>query len=232
MHHNRPASFITRLAAFAVCALAAVPAASAATQIDRWSTAGGAWDHTYQTDWTTTNQLFPDASADSGASLHVSVRPSTSGLAPTGGLYGTFYYTFFTAPVFILSTDNILSDLTTVTFDFSYAAGLTAVEAIGLTLNFNASHSALVADSVTVGSSETISTAFGDQTFTTYSFTWSVLGLGSTDELSLTWSLGSHNAFNGVTLTQTSAVPEPSAYAAFAGLGTLVIAILRRRRSA
>lgn len=207
-------------------------AAAAATQIDRWSTAGGAWDHTYQTDWVATNILNPDASADFGATLHVSERPSTSGLAPTGGLYGTFYYTFFTAPTFTLSTDNILSGLTTVTFDFSYAAGLTDIESIGLTLNFNSTYSALVADSFTVGASETIDTAFGPQTFTNYSFSWNVLGLGATDELSLTWDLGTHNSFNGVTLTQTSSVPEPATYAAFAGFGVLLLAAFRRRRRA
>jgi hypothetical protein len=206
-------------------------AASATTQIDRWSTDGGAWDDTVQTGWVSSNLLNPDTSADSGASLHVSERPTATSLAPTGGLYDTFYYTFSTTPTFTLSTDKVLSDLTTVTFDFSYSAGLTNVEAIGLTLNFNASHTSLTADSLTVGSSETINTTFGEQTFTNYSFTWNVLGLGTTDTLSISWNLGQHNAFNGVTLTQASAVPEPAAFAAFAGLGVLVLALIRRRRS-
>lgn len=226
--HTPALSFLpSRFAALLALALLAVPA-SAATRIDRWSTDGGAWDDTYQTDWVSANILHPDATADSGASLHVSARPSASGLAPTGGLYDTFYYTFFTTPTFTLSTGNVLSGLTTITLDFSYAAGLTAVDAIGLALNYNPAHVSLAADSVTTGSSETIGTAFGDQTFTNYSFTWSVLGLGASDELSFTWNLGAHNAFNGVTLTQT-AVPEPAAYAALAGCGVLVLALLRRR---
>lgn len=220
-------------AAFAALAFASVSAV-AATQTDRWSTAGGAWDDTYQTAWVSTNTLRPDASSDFGATLHASVRPSASGLAPTGGLYDTFYYTFFTAPTLTLSTDNVLSGLETVTFEFAYAAGLTSVEAIGLVLNYNSSHLGLAPASFVTGASETISTAFGDQTFTTYSFTWSVLGLGSTDNFSITWNLGAHNAFNGVALTQAtaSAVPEPASFAALAGLGSLALVATRRRRSA
>lgn len=218
--------------ALATLALAASGAAAAAARTDRWSTAGGAWDDTYQTAWVSTNTLRPDASSDFGATLHASARPSPSGLAPTGGLYDTFYYTFFTSPVLTLSTDEVLSDLDTIAFEFSYAAGLTSVEAIGLVLNYNPAHLALAPDSFVTGSSETISTAFGDQTFTTYSFTWSVSDLGATDAFSITWNLGSHNSFNGVALTQTSAsaVPEPASFAALAGLCVLGLAASRRRR--
>lgn len=218
------------LATLAALVLAA--AAHSATRTDRWSTAGGAWDDAYQTDWVSTQTLKPDASADFGATLHASARPSPSGLAPTGGLYDTFYYTFFTAPAFTLSTNDILPGLDTLTFEFSYAAGLTSVDDIGLVLDFNASHLGLVPASFSIGPGETISTAFGDQTFTRYSFTWTVAELGETDRLSLVWTLGSHNAFNGVALTQSagSPVPEPAAFAALAGLAALGVGALRRRR--
>lgn len=220
-------------AALAALALAASSAA-AATRTDRWSTAGGAWDDTYQTAWVSNNTLLPDAASDFGATLHASARPSPSGLAPTGGLYDTFYYTFFTSPTLTLSTANVLSDLETITFEFSYAAGLTSVESIGLALNYNASHAGLAPASFTTGTSETIDTAFGEQTFTAYSFTWTVAELGGTDGFSIVWDLGSHNAFNGVALTQTSAsaVPEPAGLAALSGLGALGLVASRRRRRA
>ena len=217
-----------------ISAALAAASAAAASQTDRWSTAGGAWDDTYQTAWVSSNTLKPDAASDFGATLHASVRPSASGLAPTGGLYDTFYYTFFTAPTLTLSAGEVLAGLETVTFEFSYAAGLTSVDAIGLVLNYNTANTGLAPASFTPGASETIGTAFGDQTFTTYSFTWSVLGLGETDAFSIVWNLGSHNAFNGVALTQTpaSAVPEPASLAALAGLGALALVSTRRRRAA
>jgi hypothetical protein len=221
-------------ALLAVLAFAASPA-FAATQTDRWSTAGDAWDDAYQTSWVSANTLKPDAASDFGAILHASARPSPSGLAPTGGLYDTFYYTFFTAPTLTLSTDNVLAGLETITFEFSYAAGLTSVDAIGLVLNYNAAYTGLAPSTFTAGSGETISTVFGPQTFTAYSFTWNVASLGATDEFSIVWNLGAHNSFNGVALTQADAasspVPEPSAFAALAGFGALGLAITRRRRS-
>lgn len=210
----------------------AILSAASATQTERWSTSGGAWDDTYQSEWTTNNTLLPDASADFGATLRASVRPAPSGLAPTGGLYDTFYYTFFTAPAFTLSTGNVLDGLETITLDFSYGSGLTSVESIGLALNYNAANNNLAPSSFSTGASETIATVFGDQTFTHYSFTWIVGGFGETDAFTIHWALGSHNAFNGVALVQTaasSAVPEPASFAVLAGLGALALGASRRR---
>ncbi len=229
---------ILRFLVLELALVAALPcstlSASTVTQTDRWSTAGGAWDDTYQSQWTTNNTLRPDADADFGATLRASVRPAPSGLAPTGGLYDTFYYTFFTTPAFSLSAGNVLDGLETITFEFSYGAGLTSVESIGLALNYNAANNNLAPSSFSTGSSQTIATVFGNQTFTRYSFTWIVGGFGETDAFTLNWALGSHNAFNGVALVQTaasSAVPEPASFAVLAGLGALALGASRRRRA-
>lgn len=64
-----------------------------------------------------------------------------------------------------------------------------------------------------------------------YTYTWDVSEFSFDSTFEIGWALTTHDAFNSITVTQ-SAIPEPSSFAALAGIATLGAAALRRRRRA
>lgn len=203
------------------------------TLTDTWSAAGGAWAGSNQSEWVSDNILHPDAASDNGAVLHSSIRPLETTSAPQGGLYDTFFYTFFSAPTFTLSTSNVLVGLETISFSITYATeGGTPIDDIGLTLNYNDAYTGLAPDSRVTGETVTIDTGplFGNMDFTTFTYTWLVSELGASTGFSLSWNLDQHNSFAQIDLTQAAtAVPEPATWAMCFGGVVLAFALIRRR---
>lgn len=204
--------------------------AQAQTLVDVWSYAGGglspasypAAPNPYRPP-----ELFPDADADSGASILVSGMTSGglgSSSFPEG--YGGIY-TFFSAnPSFTLQTDNVLAGVETITVSF-LAGGGTTYDAFSLTLDYNLANPALVSTSFVVQAAGEIDSPIGPVEMTLYSWTWDVSALGTSSEFATTWTTNGeqHMFYDDINLTQ--AVPEPSVFGLI-GLGSAVLCFRRR----
>ncbi len=81
----------------------------------------------------------------------------------------------------------------------------------------------------------TVSTAFGPATQYVWAYQWDLSSVGGIASFDITWNTAEpHNLTFGARLDQSdtfaSAIPEPSAFAALAGLAALGLVATRRRR--
>lgn len=214
------------LAAATIVSLASV---QAQTLVDTWSYNGGGLNPATYSGSFQPAILYPDASANSGATISLSGLTS-GGLGSSGfpeGYGGV--YTFFSDEVnFGLESSNLLSDVGTITLSF-LAGGGTTYNAGDLLLNFNAENPALGSVSFTPQSAGQVSTPIGNVSVTLYTWTWDVSGLGLSDGFSIGWSALPHTFFNNITLTQ--AVPEPTVLGLIS-VGMSCLLLRRRRRNA
>lgn len=224
------------LLALALAGMVALPAHADLTQ--SWTASGGAWDRANQPGWTWTddpNPLYSDQGAGSGAVLFVTDMATVvdSRGAPDFGNSGplvSFFYTKGSNPSFSLTATTVVAGLETISFAIDYAdISMTPIADINLSLNFSSAYSSLAPDGPGV-----VVTSFEEHGFgwTRYLYTWDVSQLGGTSGFSVNWgALAEHTAFTAVFLTQTSAVPEPAAWAAISASAVLAAALLRRRGS-
>ncbi|HEY8899429.1 MAG TPA: hypothetical protein VIM61_03395 [Chthoniobacterales bacterium] len=205
----------SRFALVALFGVAAPLSVRAQTQVDLWSAAGGAWTLANQPNWTpgTGGVLNPDTASDSGADLIVTG-------ATSGGLYDSFYYTFFSTPAFDLSTSNVLSGVKTVTLSFVSSSVFSESSA---TLSFNGLQSATAFSAAPTGQVEM------GQSYVRYTWDWDVSALGTANAFSMEWTTPSaHTAYTEVALIQ--AVPEPHEYAVCVAALLGLLIVMRRRR--
>jgi hypothetical protein len=228
-----PALFTAALAALTLTA------AHASTLVDTWTYDGGGLDPaTYGGNYKPAT-LVGDATS-TGDAIITGVSAFTSGGIGSSGFpdgYGGIY-TFFGSGTLTVQTSTVLADVDTITFSLLAGGGsptpLTFTQP-SLALNFNAGNTAVAASSFNAGDTVVVSSPIGNQTLTPYTWTWDVGALGGSSSFSFDIVIpeASHHSFlSDFALTQTSAVPEPAAFAAFAGLGALLLAAFRRRRAA
>lgn len=197
----------TRLLKLALLLVSGLTAAHAqTTQVDSWTV------------WPTATYTSVDATVGDGV-LFTDNGASVS--------YSTDYiYTFFATPNLTLST-GALDNVASITLGIVIAGGTGGVPFLShplLTFGSGSDVSATPAVDLTGGQ------IFGNDA-SSYTYVWDVSGFTAGEEIELVWQLNSHAAIGSITLTQsTSAVPEPAAAAALAGLGALGCATLRRRR--
>lgn len=169
---------------------------------------------------------------------------SSSGDATWDKLAGTSGY-LTSAASNVLYSPNSLGTFTVA--DATPVAGLANVffqisstgnlGASGATLSFNGGTQTLTADFATLLFSGDVTTAFGPATQYVWAYQWDLTSLGTINDFAITWTTAeAHNLTFGARLDQSdtfsvAAIPEPSAYAALVGLGTLVLAAGRRRRA-
>jgi hypothetical protein len=140
--------------------------------------------------------------------------------------YSTDYiYTFFATPNLTLST-GALDNVASITLEIVIAGGSGGTVFLSEPL-------LTFGSGVDVASAATVDLT-GGQIFgndaSSYTYVWDVSGFTAGEEIGLSWQLNSHAAVGSITLTQsTTAVPEPAAFGAFAGLGVLGLALVRRR---
>lgn len=192
-------------------------AARAQVALTTWTAAGGAWTLASQPGYTPGTGGVITADAGSFGSPSLAITGATS-----GGLYTDYFYPLFSTPTFTLSLGT-LADVSTVTL--SIVTGGNAFQTapaldFGDSLNLSA-----VPVTESAGTTD-----FGE--LTRYTYTWDVSSIAATSIMSVDWTLNIHSPVVEIALTQTSAVPEPAAYAALAGFGVLVIAAFRRRARA
>lgn len=185
---------------------AGLVAARAQSAIDAWTV------------WPTSNYTSVDATSGDG------VIATTTGASVA---YSTDYiYTFMSTPTWTLTTDT-LADVSTITLEIVLAGGSGGVPLLAApVLDFG--------DGFDLASGVTIAPTGGNilgNAASAYTYTWNVSDFSAASSFSIVWQLNQHAAVSSVTLTQNvSAVPEPSAFAALAGLAGLGFAALRRRR--
>lgn len=218
--------------------LALATLSHAATLVDVWSSATGDWnsDGSTQSQWASSNILAPGFS-QSGATIVTSSHPASTTQSPAGGLYEGYFYTYLAYAGFSLEFNSatVLDGIETLSLSFN-SAGLYATleSSVSLTVYFADTSSVVVsgpAFATEPGSTLGVGTEF-EMAGTSYSWTWDLSSYSAAEitSFSIDVTSGMHTAYDNFTLTQTSTVPEPATYAAFAGLGVLCLAAFRRRR--
>lgn len=209
----------------AVCAATAL-SAQGQTLVDTWSYAGGGLSPATYGGVYRPASLEPDAASDSGASIGVTGWTS-GGLGSSGYPegYGGIYTFNSLSTSFNLQTSNVLSGVQTITISF-LSGGNTSYAANSIALNYNIGNVGLASTSFLPQDMGIVDTPIGPTEMTRYTWTWNVVGLGSSTGFSASWTSGNHTFFDEVNLVQ--AVPEPSTYALI-GLGLGMAFVLRKR---
>ena len=149
------------------------------------------------------------------------------------GAASNVLYSPNTLGTFIVADPTAVTGITNVLFQISSTGDLGASAA---TLSFNGGAQALAADLTQLVFSGGVTTAFGPATQYVWAYQWNLGSIaGSITDVAVTWTTAEpHNLTFGARLDQssvfTAAIPEPSAFAALAGLGVLALATTRRRR--
>jgi hypothetical protein len=211
--------------------------AQAQTIVDTWSADGGAWTVANQPDFIAASPgggtLYTDEaiagetnnSTDNIGAVWNSIVPPP-GPPPFGnngiGIYEEYYYTVFSTPTIALSTNNLLSEIQTITFTLETAGS--AFNSNTVALDFGGLQSASGFDVVDLGP---------DPDFPTnryiYTWTWDVGSLTPAANFSLTWTTPAiHTPYFSAEIVQ--AVPEPSTVA-MAVVGLSFVLVRARRRS-
>ncbi len=151
--------------------------------------------------------------------------PSTNGVYTPGTPLGGF----------TVSDTTALAELQTVVFqlDMEIASGTFTAPV----LSYNGGAQNLVADFSATVFEEVLSGGMGSSVRTVYAYQWDLVSAGSITDFSISWTVpAAHTITYGALLQQSdsftgSAIPEPSSFAALAGLGVLALAATRRRRA-
>jgi hypothetical protein len=193
-------------AIFITAALGCLSLAQAATYVDNWSFGGTGWSSTY-------------------APTDTSAQGATIGVTDYSGALDVDFglYTFFSAPVFTLTTNDYDSETATVSLTV-----VSTTAAQGVTLDFNDLNSALTNYTLVETDLGEVSGGGFSANLYEYVYTWDVSELGESDGLSITWSLENHVVISGASLTQSDVIPEPTT----AALGAIAFAgwFVRRKR--
>jgi hypothetical protein len=192
-------------------------ARSSASLTDEWTAAGGAWTAAGQSGFVSGSGGSLSGDTGSSGATALTVANATS-----GGLFTDYYYSLFSTPTFTLTSSDVLADITTLSVEIHMAGTFTAAPS----LTFNGQALTASATSFADG------TIGGSFAATTYTYTWDVASVvAESNTFSIDWTLPNHTAIDAISITQSSsAVPEPSAFAAIAGAGALTLVAFRRRR--
>lgn len=149
-------------------------------------------------------------------------------LAGTGGYPASAsIYTFTTPGTFFVSDSAPLAGLETIVFQMDVAS---TVEA-GPVLSYNGGSQELVADFTATAVGDFV--GMSDPT-NIYAYQWDLSGLGAIAEYTIEWTTGEHGGIYRLQINSgdsfAQAIPEPSTYAAWAGIGVLAMVFQRRKR--
>jgi len=178
------------------------------------------------------------------------IAPSISGSAGNAGfdkVSGGGYpasqsiYNFTVPGTFTVANSNPLNDLETVAFQLDLGEGNDFFVADPL-LSYNGGSQNLVADFTQSAAGPTAFTnpQTGDPgTTTVFAFQWDLSSVGAITDYAISWTTDAHATTYNLQLDSSdtfsgnaiSAVPEPSAFAALAGVTALGLAACRRRRN-
>lgn len=206
---------------FAAAIASAAFTANAATLVEEWTIAGGAWS------WA--DDAFPGSgTVNSDGNGNGTLTVANGYVSQTGGNFQhLFFYSGHAAgsnPSISLSSSELLSGVQTIYLIINFAGSFDDVP----TLTFG-NLSGISADYTPA---PVPSGNMGGFVASTYTFGWDVSSLAGTT-FQIDFSLPPHAAFDSVQLIQdTNAIPEPSTYALILG-GVILggVAIARRRRA-
>lgn len=160
-------------------------------------------------------------------------RAGTSGYLASAATNG-IYTPATPLGAFTVSDATPLAGLATIVFqlDFEMGSGVFAAPV----LSYNGGSQNLAAAFSRTVYSEAKSGGMGASNRYVHAYQWDASAFGVVDDFTISWSApAAHTITYGAWLQQSdtfagAAIPEPSAFAAFAGLGALVLAASRRRR--
>ncbi|MCU0792969.1 MAG: hypothetical protein MUE42_09005 [Opitutaceae bacterium] len=244
MHHRtslRTALLPAALLAFAPAASATVsyaadflaPAFTGETATDGWYDLNSANFPGYGT-FGTTASAWP---APIGSNQAGSGDAVWDKLAGTSGYLTSAASNVLYSPnsfgTFTVSDVTPVSGLANVLFQVSSTGNLGVSAA---TLSYNGGSQSIVADLALLFQSGPVTTAFGPATQYVWAYQWDLSDVvGPIGDFAITWTTAEvHNLTFGARLDQSTvfaaAIPEPSAFAVFAGLAALALSATRRRK--
>lgn len=180
----------------------------------------------------TTNAAWPsvlDSNQTGSGDATWDKLPGTSGYLTGAG--SNVLYSPNTLGTFTVTDATPISGLATVTFQLSSTGDIAAPS-----FDYNGGDQNLAPAFSALLFSGTVTTAFGPATQYLWAYQWDLTSVGAITSFGVTWTTAEpHNLTFGARLDQASvftgsAIPEPSAFAAFSGLGVLALAATRRRR--
>lgn len=193
----------------------------------------------YNVTWTNLSSTNPGLAFNSGASTGTASLAATGAFSATLGLYsltGNYSFTIDTTTAF--SPEHVvLQYVGGSNPDFDYLT-FNGGPVLTYTLGDGSGQATITASAVLAGPLIYPDSPVGPVSFYTWAWEWDLSSVtGTITGISISTSVPIHTSTTGIRLDVGSsfvgsAIPEPSAFAAFAGFGALIVSLFRRRARA